>query len=82
MNGTAVTGNLTIATAGADDSVMVKVLHNNSTEPTISVPGGVTKRLLSGEYVTDEDNVYLFIIDKDSAGDVKAVNYTITQNTL
>ncbi|AEL24361.1 hypothetical protein [Cyclobacterium marinum] len=82
MNGTPVTGNLTIATALADDSVMVKVLHNDSTEPTISVPGGVTKRLLSGEYVADEGNVYLFIIDKDSAGDVKAVNYTITQNTL
>jgi len=82
MNGTPITGDLTIATVYADDSVMVKVLHNEASEPAISVPGGVTKRLLSGEYVVDTDNLYLFIIDKDNAGDVKAVNYTISQDTL
>jgi len=80
--GTPVTGNITVATAYADDSNMVKLLHNDSLEPSISVPSGVAKRLLSGEYVVDEDNFFLFIIDKDSSGDVKAVNYTISQNGL
>lgn len=82
LDATPVTGNLTIATAYADDSVMVKLLHNDSAEPAISVPGGVTKRLLSGEYKPSEDNLYLFVIDKNPSGDVVAVNYTITQNTL
>lgn len=80
--GTALTGNLTIATTYAKDGNMVKVIHNDSVEPTITVPGGVTKRLLSGEYATSTDNVYLFIIDKDSTGDVVAVNYTISQNLI
>ncbi|GAB2993798.1 hypothetical protein GCM10027284_08710 [Cyclobacterium sediminis] len=82
LSGTPITGNLTIATAYADDSNMAKVLHNDSTEPTISVPAGVTKRLLSGEYFEDIDNFFLFIIDIDDSGDVKAINYTISQNDL
>lgn len=80
--GTPLTGNITIATAYADDSVMVKVIHNDITEPTITVPVGVTKKMLSGAYAADTDNLFLFIIDKDSSGDVVAVNYTISQNTL
>lgn len=79
---TALTGNLTVATAYADDSVMVKVIHNDTTEPTITVPVGVTKKLLSGSYTISVDNLYLLIIDKNAAGDVVRVNYTISQNTL
>jgi hypothetical protein len=80
--GTALTGNLTIAVTYAKDGNMVKVRHNDSVEPTITVPGGVTKRLLSGEYVTGVNNIYLFIVDMDSDGAVVAVNYTISQNQL
>jgi hypothetical protein len=80
--GAALTGNLTIAVTYAKDGNMVKVRHNDSVEPTITVPGGVTKRLLSGEYVTGVDNIYLFILDMYSDGTVYAVNYTISQNTL
>ncbi|AWW32426.1 hypothetical protein DN752_21025 [Echinicola strongylocentroti] len=40
FNGTPVTGNLTIGVTGAKEKNMAKVLHNDSTEPTITPPGG------------------------------------------
>lgn len=82
MQGSPVSGNLTIAIAYADDSCMAKVLHHAGTEPSISKPSAVALRKLSGDYVEDEDNYFLFIVDTNEAGEVTAVNYTISQNEL
>lgn len=79
---TAVTGNLTAGITGAKEKYMPKVLHNDSTEPTVSGPGGVTIVKDGGTYEASVDNIIYFLCHKNDAGTVTKISYTITNNQL
>lgn len=79
---TAVTGNLTAGTTGAKEKYMAKVLHNDTAEPTVSGPGGVTIVKDGGTYEASADNIIYFLCHKNDAGTVTKISYTITNNQL
>lgn len=82
------TGNLTISTAYANAGYMAEVVHNDSVEPAISVPSGVTLTKLAGDYIPSSNNIYLFVCRKGGdtttkdGNNVTSVWYTISQNQL
>jgi hypothetical protein len=77
---TPVTGALTIGSAGAFESNLAKVLHNDATAPAITPPGGVTLVNDGGTYEASVDNIIYFVCHKNDAGTVTKIAYTITQN--
>jgi hypothetical protein len=80
---TARTGNLLIDSTGAKEGVMIKVRHNDTAEPSVSViGGGVTIIKEGGDYLADENNYIYLICHKDDAGTLTAVSYTINNNQL
>ncbi len=81
-NGTPVTGNLTIVTSGGADNTMTKVLHNDSTEPSFSVPGGVTLHEAGGNYIPNQNNEIYLIAHKNNAGVITRVTYTFNPNLI
>lgn len=81
-DGTPVSSNLTIDIASGADNTMAKVLHNNSVQPTITVPGGVTLHQAAGTYVPNEDNEIYFIAHKNNAGVITRVTFSFNPNLL
>lgn len=80
FNGTPLTGNLTISVLFAQDAFMAKMLHNGSSQPVISVLGGVSINKTGGFHVNGEINEYLFICHKNDLGNVVRISYSISQS--
>lgn len=80
FDGTPITGNLTFAVTDANSLIMVKVLHNQGTVPTVTPPGGVTAILEGGEYSVSVDNILYAICHKNAAGTVTKISYSWTQD--
>jgi hypothetical protein len=76
FDGTPLTGTLTISGVYVDDSVKVKVLHNDTVAPTVNVPVGSVLRT-TGTYVTEEDNLLEFSTVKNSSGVVVLIEMVI-----
>lgn len=76
---TAVTGNFTCGDAGAFESSMAKVRHNDTVAPAITGPVGVTMVKDGGTYVVSVDNIIYLVCHKDDSGTVTKIAYTITQ---
>lgn len=77
---TPLTGDIVFGTAGALTSVMVQIRHNSDSEPSFSAPVGVTLWKDGGDYVVDVDNIIDAICQKNDAGEVVRIRYSISQN--
>jgi len=73
---TAVAGTITFNITGALDSTLPKMLHNDTIEPTITLPGGVTL-ISTGEYVPNVNNLIYFSVNKDGGGTVVSINMVV-----
>lgn len=77
---TALTGNIVFETTGAKETIMVKARWNAGTLPTVSVSGGgVTLIKDAGDFVISVDNYIDAICNKNDAGAVTSIRYSITQ---
>lgn len=80
FNGTPITGNLTFSITDANELVMVKVLHNSGTAPTLTPPGGVTLIKEGADYTVSVDNILYAVCHKNDAGTVTKISYSWTIN--
>lgn len=82
FDGTATTGNLTFSITDAKETVMIKCLHNDTTEPTLTPPGGVSLIKEGASYQADVDNILYAVCHKNNAGTVTKISYSWTQNQV
>lgn len=77
---TALTGNITFSIEGGVEGTMAKIRWNAATLPTVSVvEGGVTLVREGATFKENVDNYVQAVLDKNDAGTVNRIRYTITQ---
>lgn len=77
-----ITGDIIFNIENSIETVLIKIRHNSSTEPTFTAPTGINLIKEFGEYQIDRDNYIYANVHKDNDGNVFSISYRVTQDQI